>query len=52
MIGNGLDYLGGALLIFFVAIFEVVAYVEPFIARWVVIVLLWKIYRVIRNGWR
>lgn len=52
MIPNNLwSWLFAPVVIFVWAGFEMVAYVEPFVARWIMVVLLWKLLQRSRD-WR
>ena len=50
MTGNAMDWLGGALLVLMVAVFESLAYTWPFIKWCLLLWLMWKIYRELRVG--
>ena len=48
MMGNAMDWLGGALVVFALAWFEVLAYTWPVWSWLIEVVLLWKILKAIR----
>jgi uncharacterized membrane protein len=50
MIGNPINWIGGALLVVLIAMFEVVAYFAPILLQIAQVLLLYLIYKAVRSA--